>query len=302
MQNVSLVAQGIFIEYPTSVSSYTNVVIFNGWSGSRIKLLTKYALPYRERGCIIFYLETPWQISWSVDEQDRQNLLQFDPVIQKIKELNIDIFSKSSISHAILHTFSDGGAYQLWRMSLLLRKKSIYLNIRGLIFDCSPGNYDLDCLNSYVQGMVVDGAKPGSLQYAVKKSLAIVIASLMTSVYSLSRTVGLRDMYHVNNGVLFTEEFRRLPRLFLYSRNDKLINYKQLENHINAIKSIGAHVETEIWESAEHVKLLPTDPNRYYSKVSQFLDRLTSDKSLIRIKSNFETNKSLLMLYHVSCA
>ncbi|KAJ3127105.1 hypothetical protein HK098_006802 [Nowakowskiella sp. JEL0407] len=275
-------SRGIYVEYPSApegIQSSTNVLIFNGWTSSKLKYLQKYAPLYREKNYLIFYVESPSQVFWSTDPKEKTNLHHFDSAIRFLKDNAIDVFSKSGRAHVIIHNFSNGGVNQLWKLYLNLEENSLDFNVKGLIFDSAPGysgSNNLSTLHPFIRAAMIGPSKSGTWDYWYRDVAAYITASIVVPMYAMFNILGIRNLFHSNEDAMYSPRFAKLPRLFMYTRVDLLVTSKDVEIHIKKCKDMGVDVDVEVWQDAAHVKLLVSDTEKYSKCVDQFVKKVTS--------------------------
>ncbi|EEB96653.1 hypothetical protein MPER_04177 [Moniliophthora perniciosa FA553] len=59
------------------------------------------------------------------------------------------------------------------------------------------------------------------------------------------------------------------PRLYLYSKKDEMIPWKEVEEHIEIGKKAGLNIRGEVFENSAHVAHARAEPDRYWSLVKQ---------------------------------
>jgi len=59
------------------------------------------------------------------------------------------------------------------------------------------------------------------------------------------------------------------PRLYLFSRKDKLIPWQEVTSHAETARERGMDVLCELFEESEHVAHVRVEPERYWSSVQQ---------------------------------
>jgi hypothetical protein len=57
------------------------------------------------------------------------------------------------------------------------------------------------------------------------------------------------------------------PRLYLYSKKDELIPWKEVRDHVEVGKKAGLNIRDERFEHSPHVAHARTEPNRYWNLV-----------------------------------
>jgi hypothetical protein len=56
----------------------------------------------------------------------------------------------------------------------------------------------------------------------------------------------------------------RTPRLYVYSKEDKMVDFNHVEEHLAEVKRRGFVVKTELFEGTGHVNHARSDPARYW--------------------------------------
>lgn len=57
------------------------------------------------------------------------------------------------------------------------------------------------------------------------------------------------------------------PRLYVFSRTDELVPWKQVQRHAEAAKQSGLDVRCEVYEESAHVAHMRLDPKRYWGSI-----------------------------------
>lgn len=65
----------------------------------------------------------------------------------------------------------------------------------------------------------------------------------------------------------------RIPRLYIYSRTDKLIPYASVERHITQVKESGVPVRVERFEGTSHVNHARGNEDRYFGAIQDLWNR-----------------------------
>ncbi|KAJ1558388.1 hypothetical protein HK096_001487 [Nowakowskiella sp. JEL0078] len=240
--------------------------------------------PYVNEKYLIFYIESPAQVFFPIDQQNEKIIHHFDPVYEFIKKHNINIFSPSNLPikdpdtrpHVIIHSFSNGGINQLWKLHLNLQKRDINMNIRGLIFDSAPSSTvkrEVNPLLAFVRGVTLDKAKPGTWEHTLRSGMVYLISTVVIPTYIIQNFFKIRNFLNVNEDTIYDVRFQTIKKLFLYSMGDKLVPWSHVEEHIKRFEEIGlSKIETKRWQDAEHVMLIFADKDGS-SFLTQILDK-----------------------------
>ncbi|KAI8802554.1 hypothetical protein BJ742DRAFT_858268 [Cladochytrium replicatum] len=265
-----------YVDIPEVAQPKLRVAVLCSWTGGNVKYLRRYGELYREQGHLPFYIESEGGPVFDTNPQSNANVEFWDPIVDYIVKLGIDCFGENATSDLVLHCFSNGGVMQIWKLYLALpryEEKHGRLNLSGIIFDCGPGEKSVQSGISFTRALVTAGSKPGTASYAIRAyaSYALFFLVLYPAI-ALRVPILSGDFYELNDEAMYSERLRPIPRLFMYSKTDRQIEYKAVENHIKRSRECGARtVRVCVWDKAEHVKLQMTHPAKYLDAVTSFL-------------------------------
>ncbi|KAI8801224.1 hypothetical protein BJ742DRAFT_838244 [Cladochytrium replicatum] len=276
-----------YVDVPETVAADTRVVVLCGWAGAKIRYVKKYGAFYLDRGFLVFYIESEGGPLFNTNPKDKENLDFWAPIIHKVTTLGINCFGQNPASDIVLHAFSNGGVMQIWKLYIVLPKYESELgtfNLSSIIFDCAPGRFSMQAGISFINSLVVGTTKPGSIWYRLRTYCGYLIFALWL-LPATGITIGMKllgfggaTFFERNEQALYSERLRKLPRLFMYSKTDKLIEHQAVESHIKQSKEAGSSlVRVHVWEESEHVKLQMTQPERYNESLSSFLSEIATD-------------------------
>lgn len=173
---------------------------------------------------------------------------------------------------ALLHMFSHGGGNIALQLSHLLRDKVpnaiLPIPLIGVILDSCPGSSGFAKAYAGAVYSLPTLPIPGvNLLGRVCLFPAIGVISLLQALGIFSSVEDLRrELNDLNT-------FGPAPRLYLYSKGDRLVAAEDVASHA---AEIGAKVPVvrELWEVAEHVALPLEDSERYWSAVKCFVNEV----------------------------
>ncbi|KAI8801225.1 hypothetical protein BJ742DRAFT_744701 [Cladochytrium replicatum] len=271
---------------PDGVTPQTRVVVLCGWASGKLQYLQKYDTLYRERGFVIFYILTDSGPVFNTSKTAKENVEFWDPIVEQITSLGIDCFGESPSTDIVLHAFSNGGVLQIWKLYLTLAQHEAKLgkfNISCMILDSAPSIISAKTGLNFTTALMTGSTKPGTLLYRLKSFLGLLVfAGVLfpaTLVISILRSLGVdaASFFERNDEVLYSERFRTIPRLFLHSKGDRLVEYAAVEVHKKRSRECGARmVRDAVWEKGEHVKLQMVEPERYTRSVLSFFSEVES--------------------------
>jgi hypothetical protein len=181
----------------------------------------------------------------------------------------IDSFAKSTDDrdpYIVLQACSNGGANNATWLADRLLETNTRLPFRRLILDCCPGKGEAkpatDAITLSLPKQPVIRAIGSWLVYSV----VIVMMSIYIT-FGWEDTVS-RIRRRFNDANMFSTE---MPRLYLYSGNDALVNWKHVYEHAEDARQKGYSVKEEKFEKAAHVALLMEDSERYWNAVKDHI-------------------------------
>lgn len=190
---------------------------------------------------------------------------RISPVLDAI--LSLKTTGRTSDGELYVHVFSNGGSLTLARVASAYRDATGNpLPIRALLVDSAPGKASL-------------GRTVKALSYSFPKFFLwrIMLSGVVWTWVLMFMTVGkllrkqspssrLRD--GLNDPKLIAG---RAERCYVYSKEDELIPWKDVEDHAERAHSKGWVVSREMFEASPHVGHMKTDPRRYWNIVARLL-------------------------------
>ena len=172
--------------------------------------------------------------------------------------------------HALLHMFSHGGCNSALQLSRLLRGNdpnvTLPIPLLGVILDSCPGSSSFAKAYSGAVYSLPATRIPGADLLGRAVLLPIIGTVSILQAYGLLASV--EDLRCELNDL---NSFRRVPRLYLHSKGDRLVAAEDVASHAAEIGKL-LPVTREVWEVAEHVALPLEDARRYWDAVRRFAD------------------------------
>lgn len=168
-----------------------------------------------------------------------------------------------------MHTFSNGGCSVYRFLSDLIHNSKTFASItlHGLIFDSSPSTADL-CRGVRVYMDVSNHS------FFVKYFLAVCLfvwLIVATIVYRCAEWLSLACIVPADFWHFLCKDPAVCPHLYLYSVQDAVIPYKEVEKMIAVRRHRGVHVLTQRWDDSPHVAHLVTHRETYTTACRDFL-------------------------------
>ena len=270
--------------------SHGQIVILCTWLGAARKHIAKNTALYRRvaPNARILLIESSVGILTS-GFVAKQRVIEFEPAAAAVldtlaeyeqsspktsanevfddKNINPPICQYSpSFSHAkpkiLLHIFSNGGMNSATHLLRLLRSRTDKpLALTGIIFDSCPGQG-----KSYWQSfnaMVL--SFPQNIAWRFLGALAIHCFLIVLVVY-----VACGNEYPVNlwRRTPFEESSPARGARYLYSKEDRMIDWTDVEQHAEEARRKGWRVEEVLFEGSGHCAHLSMDRRRYVDAVN----------------------------------
>jgi len=189
-------------------SSY-RVVTFESTSIDFFKAL----LPLKSSGSILFG-KHPYTIEF-----------------EKLKEF----FSQQQL---IVHVMSNGGLTTWALLSDYIKASNIELKISSIVYDSCPSVYNPTRVTNL---SVFYTHLPFGFKKILMTSFFVPLAWLMTFYF---RKYPERHLFSLIRRKLFSEQIATIPKLFLYSQNDKTVRYTDIQSIIALSRQISISVNS----------------------------------------------------------
>ncbi|KAJ3559272.1 hypothetical protein NM688_g441 [Phlebia brevispora] len=254
------------------IRSSPSIIILFGWFNARLAHEKKYVdvlqALYPTATVVLVRIDASWL--WN-SQASREATLE---PVAKILEQTRDAESKTSFRGVLLHVMSNGGGMQLLVLSKVLAKRtkaSGMVPIAGpvaLVLDSLPEGNGLRCMIS----VYTHQSKNPIAKYASVPLLAFFY-SLFYISYGGPVMQEVRQYLHASHILPgFTDREAGpdvTPRLYVYSKTDKLTPTTEVLSHIRDARRLGLDVRTEVFEDTPHVSHARVDPKRYWNAVAK---------------------------------
>ncbi|KAG1824362.1 uncharacterized protein BJ212DRAFT_1260890, partial [Suillus subaureus] len=182
----------------------------------------------------------------------------------------------------LTHVFSNGGSLQMTLLGHMLQRKYGSTPVLGtsasaMILDSCPAAGDLKSIKLAVRTVI---------RNPIARRIILAIVHAIYSVrFGLSLLFG-KQMIMLENLQIEMWNSRILPwiglhtpRLYLFSRKDKLVLWQEVTRHAETAKERGMDVLCELFEESAHVAHVQAEPERYWSSVQNVWTVATKEKN-----------------------
>ncbi|XP_068151639.1 transmembrane protein 53 [Drosophila tropicalis] len=238
------------------------IVMLLGWAGCQDRYLMKYSKIYEERGLITVRYTAPVDtLFWK-----RSEMIPIgEKILKLIQDMNFDAHP------LIFHIFSNGGAYLYQHINLAVVKHKSPLQVRGVIFDSAPGERRM--LGLYRAITAIYGReKRCNCLTALAITLTLSLMWFVEESFAAFKSLFVKSPpVHASPFCELKNEANKYPQLFLYSKGDVVIPYRDVEKFIRLRRDQGIDVSSVCFEDAEHVKIFTKYPKQYVQCVCNFI-------------------------------
>ncbi|KAJ7139638.1 hypothetical protein C8R44DRAFT_975410 [Mycena epipterygia] len=250
---------------PTAWAQPKLIIIF-GWMEGKIWTLKKYMSIYNT----MYPHATQLLIlsrSSSAYSSDRRNAQLLAPAVDFLN--TSALFVDGAPPNTLIHVFSNGGGFQLLRLSEILTGLGAGNNsvagdshpVAAMVFDSVPGDAGLG------PALV---AHTAWIRPFFFKVLAVVPLSLLYfAVLGSNWLMGKPSPYtSLRDGLKAPDVFpgmeKSTPRTYIYSQEDRIVQAEAVERHIAELRVQGFNVSVEQFKGSQHVAHVKKDPGRYW--------------------------------------
>ncbi|XP_063697883.1 transmembrane protein 53-A-like [Culicoides brevitarsis] len=243
-------------------SKGTPVVLLLGWLGCQDKHLKKYSKIYEDRGMTTLRYTVPGDA-----------LFVWRPKMTRISKSILRTLEEENLTKnpLIVHVFSNGGAYAFKYISDEMKNSQLELDIRGQIFDSAPCG--AGALGNFYHVLKEIIGKDKIYSSLVASSLIFGVICIQILKYPFQAYLADKNPYE---GLL--QDQRNFPQLFLYSKEDKLMPFEDVEKFIKARKKLGIDVTSNCFNGSPHVSHYLMFKDAYLTLIDDFLKKCLNKK------------------------
>ncbi|KAG1778998.1 hypothetical protein EV702DRAFT_966944, partial [Suillus placidus] len=251
-----------------------SVILIFGWMGAQLGYLRSYTHAYTKLypNASQILVQCNPDVFWSTINTTQRRLM---PIIDALKALHCLPSSESSAQRRpriLTHVFSGGGCLQMTCLGHMLQQKYGFASAQrsftsALILDSCPTIVDLDRFKLAFSAMV---------QNPIARHVVLTFISTVYFIrFCLSLLFGKRMMLisdvHIDmqNPRVLPWMGLHTPRLYLFSRKDRVSPWQEVVHHAKTAQERGMDVRCELFEESDHVAHMRVEPERYWSSVQE---------------------------------
>ncbi|KAI1177718.1 hypothetical protein F4777DRAFT_541076 [Nemania sp. FL0916] len=277
------------VSSPTDHAHHPRLIIIASWTDARDEHIAKYVAKYQALypaaqilllkstiNCII----NPSRIGPSMKYAADVVRAAFPPLQQQPPPPPTTTISSPSTTQLLIHIFSNGGSSSIANLYEQYAATAVGVGVgqkvggkrlppHVTIFDSSPGTY------SIARAAAFFNISLSSFQRLLAAPIVYALAALWSASIALgfSRDV-LRDWGSTHNNNSSNGDggnAAEVRRVYIYSRSDALIDYRDVEAHAAEAESRGFSVALERYEGSAHVAHVRRDERRYWDIVERIV-------------------------------
>ncbi|TQS35092.1 hypothetical protein Golomagni_04498 [Golovinomyces magnicellulatus] len=237
-----------------STKDAPSLIIIAGWMSASPKHISKYTAGYAAlypQSRIIVVTTTPW------------NMIPLDAIsggsrrVQPVLDICYDLKKDEKV---LIHLMSNGGMRTCgYILNKFKEHTGRLLPIGAVVIDSAPGKATW---NSSVRAFSFS-----SFKHPVMIFLRYCLIYFLFSIYC--NTVA-QDRTDLKDPEIFD---RKAMRLYIYSKSDQIVDWKDVEEHAAESKDAGYQVSCEEFSTSGHAGHLMVDGTRYWDAIKRLWER-----------------------------
>ncbi|KAJ6098871.1 hypothetical protein N7467_000406 [Penicillium canescens] len=254
-------------------------IIISGWGDGMPKHVSKYSDGFHElfpSSRIIVILSGTLQAS---NQQEEARIEAMMPVVDTI--FPTPTGSGGEEERVLIHAMSNTGAIFAAAAVVGYQRRhgtDKTFPHKLLICDSTPGSLDFASqVGRWSHAMAVGTAKFFPWPAIITQGLWYIF---LWANCALERLRGSEPSGVWANRVMTDKSITSTDshRLYLYSKEDEIIGWKDLEENVAGVKALGWPVDLEMFEGSPHVGHMRLHPEQYWNKISNAWKQAVTDK------------------------
>jgi hypothetical protein len=254
-------------------------IIISGWGDGMPKHVSKYSDGFHElfpSSRIIVILSGTLQAS---NQQEEARIEAMMPVVDTI--FPTPTGSGGEEERVLIHAMSNTGAIFAAAAVVGYQRRhgtDKTFPHKLLICDSTPGSLDFASqVGRWSHAMAVGTAKFFPWPAIITQGLWYIF---LWANWAFERLRGSEPSGVWANRVMTDKSITSTDshRLYLYSKEDEIIGWKDLEENVAGVKALGWPVDLEMFEGSPHVGHMRLHPEQYWNKISNAWKQAVADK------------------------
>jgi Eukaryotic protein of unknown function (DUF829) len=248
--------------YPPSM-----VILCTWLGGATAKRIDKYIIQYQQLfpdACILLIRTTILDLTLRSFRETRARLAPARDAICTILGDRDYFFDNGSDGCILLHIFSHGGCNMGIQLALSMREDGVPLPLRAIIFDCCPG----DATFQKAYHAATSSLPRGQPAQSIGRLALYPAVAAITGLQHFGVMDSVRDMRaQLNDSAVFGSH---AGRLYLYSAADQMVDWQDVQSHLEAAVAKGYRTDGVRFQSSPHCALILEDEGRYWAAIKNF--------------------------------
>ncbi|KAH8720276.1 Transmembrane protein 53 [Beauveria bassiana] len=268
------IGSGIYLYDPPAkpTASDPALIILSTWlGGATPRRISKYVAGYHElySNSAILVLTTKIADITVLPSSALHARLQ--PARMTIRRI-LSSLPNNSTPSILLHIFSHGGCNTALQLMHSLQNEPVLdytvdfaSHLYGIIFDCCPGDGSFNRAYKAAAASLPDAFLPQS----IGRMLLIPLISTITFLQCIGGMKSITDLRReLNDPGVFGTSARRL---YLYSSGDQMVQWQDVEAHLEAARSVSDHPVTGLrFTESGHCAIIRDHAEDYWNAINDF--------------------------------
>ena len=170
----------------------------------------------------------------------------------------------NSDDSVLLHIFSHGGCNTALQLLISMQQDDTPLPLKRVILDCCPGDETFQ--KAYDAAAVsLPAFQPVQM---IGKAVLYPAIGAITGLQHFGVVSSVKDLRHqLNDSTLLGPQVRRLC---LYSGADRMVNFEDVQSHMEAARELKYQVGSVMFKNAQHCALIMEDDEKYWAAIERF--------------------------------
>lgn len=252
-----------------------SLVVLCTWMSAARKHISKYTQQYRQQYPDADILVVESGVAEMVYRSNSSQQIWLQPARDVLLSHTSQHLQGHDQRQAVLHVFSNGGSQCAIQLATSLPEPIRLHAFSAIIFDSCPGTATYQ---RTVQALTLSMPKSPLTKYLGPPIVHIVLCLLYLALFVTGAEDAItRIRIQLNDHKLFNPG---VPRLYIYSKADKLVPYQDVKSHVDDAKVKGYRATSEVlFETSAHCAHAMAHKEQYWEAVGGLLEAHASQAS-----------------------